>query len=158
MPRLIWVFAGLTLILLALSCRGSHVRQRCSLSSLVIYTISPDLFCCVKIKPLMKTTKQVSKMHAVLHVFMHLIALLGTPVACFLRFGVHWHSVWRVYRIWLKKRLHIWATPCENLFLPYANNKGADQPAHPRCLSSAFVFRCLDRTISLVSISEIPSL
>ena len=40
----------------------------------------------------------------------------------------------------------------------YANNKGADQPAHPRSLISAFVVRCLDRIIPLVSISEIPSL
>ena len=30
----------------------------------------------------------------------------------------------------------------KNLFLPYANNKGADQPAHPRSLISAFVVRC----------------
>ena len=28
--------------------------------------------------------------------------------------------------------------------LSYVNNKGADQPAHPRSLISAFVFRCLD--------------
>ena len=40
----------------------------------------------------------------------------------------------------------------------YANNKGADQPAHPYSLISAFVFRCLDSIISLVSISEISSL
>ena len=26
---------------------------------------------------------------------------------------------------------------------PYANNKGADQPAHSRSLISTFVFRCL---------------
>ena len=42
--------------------------------------------------------------------------------------------------------------------MPYANNKGADQPAHPRSLISAFVVRCLDSIISLVSISEISSL
>ena len=24
-----------------------------------------------------------------------------------------------------------WATSRENLFMPFANNKGADQPAHP---------------------------
>ena len=41
--------------------------------------------------------------------------------------------------------------------LPYANNKGADQPAHPRSLISAFVVRCLD-SISLISKSEISSL
>ena len=28
--------------------------------------------------------------------------------------------------------------------MSYANNKGADQPAHPRSLISAFVVRCLD--------------
>ena len=42
--------------------------------------------------------------------------------------------------------------------MPYANNKGADQPAHPRSLISAFVVRCLDSIIHLVSISEISSL
>ena len=42
--------------------------------------------------------------------------------------------------------------------MPYANNKGADQPAHLRSLISAFVVRCLDSIISLVSISEISSL
>ena len=39
--------------------------------------------------------------------------------------------------------------------LPYANNKGADQPAHSRSLISAFVVCFLDRIIPLVSISEI---
>ena len=38
--------------------------------------------------------------------------------------------------------------------MPYANNKGADQPG----LISAFVVCCLDRIIPLVSISEISSL
>ena len=42
--------------------------------------------------------------------------------------------------------------------LPYANNKGADQPAHPCSLISTFVVRCLDSIIPLVSISEISSL
>ena len=39
--------------------------------------------------------------------------------------------------------------------LPYAKNKGADQPAHPRSLTSAFVVRSLDSIISLDSIAEI---
>ena len=51
-----------------------------------------------------------------------------------------------------------WATSWENLFMPYANIKGADQPAHPRSLISAFVVRCLDSIIPPVSISEISSL
>ena len=39
--------------------------------------------------------------------------------------------------------------------MSYANNKGADQPAHPRSLISAFVVHCLDSIISLDSIAEI---
>ena len=42
--------------------------------------------------------------------------------------------------------------------MPYANNKGADQPAHPRSLISTFVVRCLDSIMPLVSISEISKL
>ena len=42
--------------------------------------------------------------------------------------------------------------------LSYANNKGADQPAHPRSLISAFVVRCLDSVMSLVSVTKISSL
>ena len=44
------------------------------------------------------------------------------------------------------------------MFMQYANNKGADQPAHSRRLNSAFVVHCLDSIIPLVSISEISSL
>ena len=40
----------------------------------------------------------------------------------------------------------------------YANNKGADQPAHPRSLISVFVVRCLDSVMSLVSVTKISSL
>ena len=43
-------------------------------------------------------------------------------------------------------------------FMSYANNKGADQPAHPRSLISAFVVRCLVSVISLDSIAEISRL
>ena len=32
----------------------------------------------------------------------------------------------------------------ENLFTPYANKKGVDQPARPRSLISTFAIRCLD--------------
>ena len=37
-------------------------------------------------------------------------------------------------------KLYKGATSWGNLFMPYANNKGADQPAHPRSLISIFVF------------------
>ena len=39
-----------------------------------------------------------------------------------------------------------------------ANNKGADQPAHPRSLIRIFVVHCLNSIISLVSVSEISRL
>ena len=42
--------------------------------------------------------------------------------------------------------------------MSYANNKGADQPAQPRSLISAFVIRCLDSVMSLVSVTKISSL
>ena len=42
--------------------------------------------------------------------------------------------------------------------MSYANNKGADQPVHPRSLISAFVARCLDSIMSLDSIAEISRL
>ena len=45
-----------------------------------------------------------------------------------------------------------------NVSLSYAKNKGAEQPAHPRTLISAFVVRCLDSIISLDSIAEISRL
>ena len=39
--------------------------------------------------------------------------------------------------------------------MSYANNKGADQTAHPRSLISTFGVRCLDSITSLDSIAEI---
>ena len=47
-----------------------------------------------------------------------------------------------------------------NLLMLHANNKGADQPAHPRSLISAFGIRCLDSipAISVVSVCKISSL
>ena len=38
--------------------------------------------------------------------------------------------------------------------MSYANNEGADQPEHPRCLISAFVVRSVDSIISVSSRSE----
>ena len=39
--------------------------------------------------------------------------------------------------------------------MPYANNKGPDQLAHPRSLISAFFVHCLDSMIPLLTIVEI---
>ena len=47
---------------------------------------------------------------------------------------------------------------CENLSMPYVNNKGADQPAHPCSLISVFVIRCLDNIIPLLAIAGISRL
>ena len=42
--------------------------------------------------------------------------------------------------------------------VPFANNKRAGQPAHPRSLISAFVVRFLDSVIPLLTIAEISRL
>ena len=49
----------------------------------------------------------------------------------------------------------IWAMLWENLFMSYANNKVADQPAYTHSLINTFVVHCLDSIISLVSIFAI---
>ena len=70
-------------------------------------------------------------------------------------------AIYKIYNNKLHSYLKIniiWATSWENLFMPYANNKGADQPAHPRSLISAFVVHCLDSIIPLVSLFKISKL
>ena len=42
--------------------------------------------------------------------------------------------------------------------MPCASNKGADQPAHPRSLVSAFVVPCLDSIIPILAASSISRL
>ena len=46
----------------------------------------------------------------------------------------------------------------KNLFMPYANNKGADQSAHMRSLISTFVVCCLDSIIPLLAIAKLSRL
>ena len=71
---------------------------------------------------------------------------------CKYRKCVHWgkscQQSWQLL-------VDIWAISWENLFMPYANNKGADQPAYPQSLISAFVVRCLGSTIPLLAIAKI---
>ena len=50
--------------------------------------------------------------------------------------------------------VYIIATSWENLFMPYTNNKGADQTAHPQSLISAFVVRFLDCLIHILAKSK----
>ena len=57
------------------------------------------------------------------------------------------------------KKLEIYEPGHEKMCLMSdANNKGADQPAHPRSLISAFVVRCLDSILSVDSMAEISRL
>ena len=39
--------------------------------------------------------------------------------------------------------------------MPYANNKGANEPAHPRSLISAIVVRCLDSLKNILGKSKL---
>ena len=39
--------------------------------------------------------------------------------------------------------------------MPDANNKGADQPTHPRSLISTFIVRCLDSMICILALSKV---
>ena len=76
-------------------------------------------------------------------------------------FGALFSKTWRVHILFRDYKFK--KTVCEprhekTCFMPYANNKGAVQPAHLRSVISAFVVRCLDIIILLVSISEISSL
>ena len=48
-----------------------------------------------------------------------------------------------------------WAATRENLSWDVANNTGADQPAHPRSLISAYVIRFLESIICILSTGEI---
>ena len=64
-----------------------------------------------------------------------------------------WNAFWRLYaKVQYKP---IWAMSWENLFMPYANNKGTDQPAHSLSLIGAIVVRCLDSIILLHALAEI---
>ena len=40
-------------------------------------------------------------------------------------------------------------------YMPYANNKDATQPAHPRSLRSTFVVCCLDSIIPVLAVPKI---
>ena len=63
-----------------------------------------------------------------------------------------------VFFLWCQNRRQCEPGHKKMCLLSYANNKGADQPAHPRRVISAFIIRCLDSIISLDSTSEISSL
>ena len=51
--------------------------------------------------------------------------------------------------------LYIWASSRENLSSGFFNNTVTDQPAHPRCLISAFVVHCLESFICKLATAKI---
>ena len=60
------------------------------------------------------------------------------------------------------KRVKLFSNKCKNgpshvkmCLMPYANNKGADQPVHPWRLISTFVVRCLDSMICILALSKV---
>ena len=72
------------------------------------------------------------------------IVCINTPWTFLLFFG----STWIHDAVWPDYMSHVMKKPV----LSYANNKGADQPAHLRSLISAFVVRCLDSIMPLLAI------
>ena len=54
-----------------------------------------------------------------------------------------------------KQHNRYWAPTRENRLRGFANNTGADQPAHPRSLISAFVIRFLESTVCKLPTGEI---
>ena len=68
-------------------------------------------------------------------------------------FAILSSSFWLI-TLWYSHIVQIWATLWENLFSQYANNKGTDQLAHLRSLSSTFVVRFLDSIIPLLPIQN----
>ena len=67
-----------------------------------------------------------------------------------LKFSMEFHvSVMKPHRIFLS--IDIWASSQENLSSGFAKNTGADQPAHPRSLISAFVIRILESIIGKIA-------
>ena len=75
----------------------------------------------------------------------------------YLLYSIKWMSLTNSFSVVLTK-IQFESRHEKTCFLPYANNKGADQPAHPRRLICAFVVRFLDNIILLVSVSKISSL
>ena len=62
----------------------------------------------------------------------------------------------QTYHMSERSKIQVYESGHEKMrLMPYANNKGADQPAHPRSQISAFLVRCLDSIISLDSTAEI---
>ena len=106
---------------------------------LIIIKYPPYLFHCLQSSPF--NWHLLTTIHARLKLLINMIKIQYSTLTCFLGFY-----------ILREKEMSRAMRKC---VMSYANNKGADQPAHPHSLISAFVVRCLDCIISLDSIAEI---
>ena len=70
-------------------------------------------------------------------------------------FGWFCHVVAQMLKIFM---LIKWETSQENLFMPYTNNKGTDQPVYCCSPISVFVIRCQDNIIPIVAIFKMSTL
>ena len=70
-----------------------------------------------------------------------------------------WHSCQICYPLEFKLLLLLLEPGhTKTCLMPYANNKGTDQPAHPRSLISTFIVRCLDSIMCILAISKVSRL
>ena len=84
--------------------------------------------------------------------FLYLHPFLPSRLFCLCKFDhfiCHLRALSFFYRIFYIE----WARTCENV--SYANNRGADQPAHPRSLIGTFVVHCLNSMICILAISKV---
>ena len=136
------VFAGRTLISLVLSCRGSiscyfkvkKTKVTKFSISFIFSTVLPDCVCS-------------------LYHFSHDNCQKGYQFCNFDK------------SLKVKKEIRfillccqIWAMSWYYLFMPYANNKEADQPAHLHSLIDVFIVCCLDSMIPILAKSKISRL
>ena len=153
-------------ILLVLSCGGSNdiqcrPRSDCSLRSTNGKQCIPRLKTCLSLMIIMvnrniwfdivqdtlwchfvlKSNKVPTENKNILHQNFFIILLLGSMPK----------TVSAIQTV-------IWDMSWENLFMPYANNKGTDQPAHPHSLISASVVRYLGSIMPILAISDISRL
>ena len=89
--------------------------------------------------------------------------IVSHPDTPLFRLRAHW--LWQVSQSLVSNRGLLRDSPrpgnppygpghAKTCLMPYANNKGADQPAHPRSLISTFVVRCLDSMICILALSK----
>ena len=76
--------------------------------------------------------------------------MTGSVIICAVR-----HIISMIYSTFYNMQVYIWASTQENRATRFANNKGADQPAHPRQLISAFVISFLESDISKLCTGDI---